>query len=114
MGRLYGAADAAVVDDNDINRMVLIRHLNAVPQHPFDVLVASNGEEAVEIASHEAVDLVFMDVEMPVMDGLEATRCIRAREAASASGRPALFIVGLSGNARSVRVARAPAQRSGP
>ena len=91
------------MDDNDINRMVLIRHLNAVPDRPFDVLVASNGEEALDIVSTNDVDLVFMDVEMPVMDGLEATRCIRASEAASAAGRPALAIVGLSGNARPVR-----------
>ena len=97
----------AVVDDNDINRMVLVRHLNTVPGHPFDVLVACNGDEAVEmVANGDAVDLVFMDIEMPVMDGLEAARCIRAREAASTTGRPAVAIVGLSGNARPVRVRR--------
>ena len=90
-----------MVDDNDINRLVLVRHLNAVPDQCFDVSIAVNGVEAVEIAANNDLDLIFMDVEMPMMDGLEATRCIRAHEAATVL--KAVPIVGLSGNARPVR-----------
>lgn len=46
----------------------------------FHVLVAENGQEAVTIALAERPDLVLMDVMMPVMDGLQATRELRAAE----------------------------------
>jgi CheY-like chemotaxis protein len=43
------------------------------------VVHAANGQEAVEMAARERPDLILMDVSLPVMDGLEATRLIRAR-----------------------------------
>jgi CheY-like chemotaxis protein len=46
-----------------------------------DVLEAVNGEEAVECALSEHPDLILMDMSMPVMDGLAATRCIRKNAA---------------------------------
>ena len=46
----------------------------------FRVLEARNGEEGVESAARERPDIILMDIGLPVMDGIEATRCIRAQE----------------------------------
>jgi CheY-like chemotaxis protein len=91
-----------VVEDNDINQALLRRQLETAPGGLFAVEVASNGQEAVELSAPRApFDLILMDVEMPVMDGLEATARIRERERLQGVARP-VPIVGLSGNVRQV------------
>lgn len=66
-----------VVEDNGLNQK-LMRRLIEKQGDMADV--ARNGREAVEICSRQTFDLIFMDVSMPGMDGLEATRVIRERE----------------------------------
>ena len=66
-----------VAEDYDINRM-LIRELLGL--HGIEPDFAQNGTEAVEKALSKEYDLIFMDVNMPVMDGIEATKQIRARQ----------------------------------
>ena len=64
-----------IVDDKPINRKLLIELLNPLG---FELKEASNGQEAVEIFSEWEPHLIWMDMRMPVMDGYEATRAIKA------------------------------------
>lgn len=67
-------ATILVVDDNHLLRSVIMRRLTRTG---WNVLVASNGEEGVEIARATRPDLVLMDLTMPVMDGWTATTLLR-------------------------------------
>lgn len=79
-----------IVDDNQINLSVAQMQ---VEKFGCYTATAENGQEAVEKAQDEQYDLVLMDVQMPVMDGLEATRRIKALY-------PSLPIVGITANAK--------------
>jgi two-component system sensor histidine kinase BarA len=70
-------------DDSAVNREVLSE---ALARLGIKVTLVENGRAAAEAAAASAFSLVFMDCSMPVMDGYQATRAIRAREAASGTG----------------------------
>ncbi|ALN74607.1 response regulator [Aureimonas sp. AU20] len=65
-----------LVEDNELNRDMLSRRLIRAG---FAVTFAQDGQEAVDAAFRDAPDLVLMDLGLPVLDGWEATRQIRAR-----------------------------------
>jgi two-component system cell cycle response regulator DivK len=65
-----------LVEDNEMNRDMLSRRLE---RKGFDVVFALDGQAAVELADSERPDLILMDMSLPIMDGWEATRQIKAK-----------------------------------
>jgi len=64
-----------LVEDNEMNRDMLSRRLT---RRGFEVVFAANGQQGVDIARSEKPDIILMDMSLPVMDGWEATRRIKA------------------------------------
>jgi CheY-like chemotaxis protein len=81
-----------IAEDNEINQIVLKKMLAKLG---YSATVAQNGKEAVEAMERFSYDLIFMDVQMPLMNGIEATKMIR--ETAPSKKRP--FIVAVTAHA---------------
>ena len=69
--------DVLLAEDNEVNQKLAVRLLE---KRGHTVSVVSNGRQAVQAAGSHAFDLILMDVQMPEMDGIEATAAIRKRE----------------------------------
>ena len=82
-----------MVDDNEINQEVA-----KAMMEPFEMQIdlASDGQQALDMLRSEKYDLVFMDIQMPVMNGYDATRAIRALEREDARTIP---IIAMTANA---------------
>jgi two-component system cell cycle response regulator DivK len=71
-------AKILLVEDNEMNRDMLSRRLK---RNGYDVVIAIDGQQGVDMAASEAPDLILMDMSLPVIDGWEATRRVKANEA---------------------------------
>ena len=76
-GSLLKIIHALVVEDNETNQEVVFAMLKKLD---CEVTLVSNGQEALELLTENSFDLIFMDCQMPVMDGYQATAEIRRRE----------------------------------
>ncbi|MDG0991816.1 MAG: ATP-binding protein [Luminiphilus sp.] len=86
-----------VVDDSEVNRFILCELLATLG---VKATVARNGEEAVAAFSRSALDIILMDIQMPVMDGVAATAAIQ-RLQAEQNMNPDCIVVGVSAHAMS-------------
>ena len=78
-----------LAEDNAVNRKLIVKMLSILG---YAAATVTNGAEAVDMLKDQVFDVIIMDVNMPVMDGLEATRQIR--KVATASGQP--YIIALT------------------
>jgi two-component system sensor histidine kinase/response regulator len=83
-----------LAEDNAVNQLLAVRTLE---KQGYTVAVAHDGEEALSALERENFDVVLMDVQMPKMDGFEATAAIRNRE--KATGRPHQAIIAMTAHA---------------
>jgi CheY-like chemotaxis protein len=92
---LHDARDASeimrilVAEDNPVNQRLITRLLE---KRGHRVVIAPNGRQAVQALEKEPFDLVFMDVQMPEMDGIEATGLIRQREISAGEHHPIIAL----------------------
>jgi len=82
-----------LVEDNEMNRDMLSRRLI---RRGFTVVFAADGQQGVDLARSEKPDIILMDMSLPVMDGWEATRRVKADETTRA-----VPVIGLTAHAMS-------------
>jgi signal transduction histidine kinase/CheY-like chemotaxis protein len=75
---VFQPANILIADDTELNRTLIIEYLKNTSLHIYE---ASNGKEALKILEEHNIDLVLMDIKMPVMNGYEATKLIKEKYA---------------------------------
>jgi len=91
-----------VAEDTATGRQVIRNHLD---HEGFELTFAEDGAQAVAATGAREFDVILMDIRMPVMDGLEAIRAIRADEAAGGKPRKPIVVVSANTDAEDVRTA---------
>jgi CheY-like chemotaxis protein len=89
-----------LVEDNEMNRDMLSRRL---ARKGYEVVCAVDGAQGVAMASSESPDLILMDMSLPVMDGWEATRRLKADESTRAIPVIALTAHAMEGDEQKAR-----------
>ena len=84
-----------LVEDNEMNRDMLSRRLI---RNGYEVVIAVDGQQGVDIALSERPDLILMDMSLPVIDGWEATRRIKANDATRGTPMIALTAHAMAGD----------------
>jgi two-component system, cell cycle response regulator DivK len=82
-----------LVEDNEMNRDMLSRRLR---RRGYEVIIATDGQRGIEMANSESPDLILMDMSLPVIDGWEATRTLKA-----ADGTKDIPVIALTAHAMS-------------
>ena len=88
-------AKILLVEDNEMNRDMLSRRLI---RNGYEVVIAIDGQQGVDIALSERPDLILMDMSLPVIDGWEATRRIKANDATRGTPMIALTAHAMAGD----------------
>lgn len=91
-----------VVEDQEDNRRILRDLLTSAD---YELIEAENGEEALAATARDRPDLILMDIQLPVMDGYEATRRLKADPASAAIPVIAVTSYALSGDEAKARAA---------
>lgn len=91
-----------LVEDNELNRDMLSRRLK---RRGFEVEIAVDGAQGVEMAHSSMPDLILMDMSLPIMDGWEATRQIKANPALAAIPVIALTAHAMAGDQEKAKAA---------
>jgi len=86
-------AKVLLVEDNEMNRDMLSRRLI---RRGFEVVFAVDGKQGVDLARSEKPDIILMDMSLPVMDGWQATRCVKSDDATRS-----VPVIGLTAHAMS-------------
>ncbi len=84
-----------IAEDNPVNQEIIRISLEELG---FDIMMAENGQQAVDLTSDKTFDLIFMDCQMPVMDGFAATKEIRRKQVMNKKGHE-IPIIALTANA---------------